>query len=72
MATSARLSLNFTKSSGELMNITYSNVKQNVSSANVKALMQGIIANGDIFSNRPVAIISAEIITTDKTVVDLS
>ena len=72
MAISTRLSLDFTKSNGDLINITYGNIKQDVSAANVKALMEGIVANGSIFENVPAAIKSAKIITTEATAVNLS
>ena len=72
MATSTKLSLNFAKSNGKSMNLSYSYARQDVSNANIKALMQGIVANGAIFENTPAAINSAKIITTETTDVDLS
>ena len=72
MATSTKLWLNFTRSNGGSMNLTYNHAKSNASAANVKALMQGIVANGNIFQKTPAAIKSAKIITTEETEVDLS
>ena len=72
MAISTKLSLNFTKINGDAINMTYGNIKQDVSSANVKSLMEGIVANGSIFEKVPAAIKSAKIITTEETAVDLS
>ena len=72
MATSTKLSLNFAKSNGNSMNLSYSYARQDASNANIKALMQGIVANGAIFENTPAAIRSAKIITTETTDVDLS
>ena len=61
MATSTKLSLNFAKSNGNSMNLSYSYARQDASNANIKALMQGTAA-----------IRSAKIITTETTDVDLS
>jgi len=72
MATSTKLSLSFMKSNGDSINFTYSNAKNNVTAANVKSLMEGMVANGDIFEKVPAAIKSATIITTERTAVDLS
>jgi len=72
MATSTRLSLDFSDSHGNLINMTYSNAKNNVTDAQVKALMQGIIANGSIFADIPVTIREAHVITTEAIPVDLS
>jgi len=54
------------------MNLSYGYARQDASNANIKALMQGIVANGAIFKNTPAAIRSAKIITTETTDVDLS
>lgn len=72
MATSTKISLNFAKSNGNTMNLSYNYARQDVSNANVKSLMQGIVTNGAIFENTPATIRSAKIITTDTTDVDLS
>ncbi len=72
MAISTKLSLSFTKSNGDAINMNYGNIKQDVSAANVKSLMEGIVANGSIFEKVPAAIKSAKIITTEETAVDLS
>ena len=72
MAISTKLSLNFAKSNGDAVNITYNHAKNNVSAANVKSLMEGIVANGEIFEKAPAIIKSAKIITTEDTPVDLS
>lgn len=72
MAISTRLLLNFKKSNGELISIVYNDIKQDVSAANVKTLMEGIVANGSIFEKVPATIVDAKIITTEATAVDLS
>ena len=70
--TNTKLVLTFAKANGDSLSQTYSNAKSNVSSANVKALMEGIIANGAIFTSVPAVMKSAKIVTTTETAVDLS
>ena len=72
MTTTTKLSLNFAKSNGNSMNLSYNYARQDASNANIKLLMEGIVANGAIFQNQPAAIRSAKIITTETTDVDLS
>lgn len=72
MATSTKIVLNFAKANGNDMSLSYAYARQDVSNASIKSLMQGIVANGAIFENVPVAIRSAKIVTTDTTDVDLS
>lgn len=72
MATSTKLKMDFAKSNGDDMSITYNYIKNNVSNANVKALMEGMITNGAIYEKVPAIIKSATIITTEETAVDLS
>ena len=72
MATSTKLSLNFMKSNGDTINFIYSNAKNNVTAANVLLIVEGMVANGDIFEKTPAAIKSAKIITTEETQIDLS
>lgn len=71
-ATSTELKLYFLKSNGNEMSMTVKYARQDASNANIKALMQGIIANGAIFENTPVALKAAKIVTTETTDVDLS
>ena len=72
MATSTKLLLNFLKSNGNEMGLTYNYANPSASRTDIKALMQGIVANGAIFENTPAAIRSAKIVTTETTDVDLS
>lgn len=72
MATSTKLSLNFTKNDGGSMNLSYNYAKKEFNAANVKALMEGIVANGDIFERIPAAAKSAKIVTIEETAIDLS
>ena len=70
--TETKLVVEFVRSNGTTMSQTYKYAKSNVSSANAKALMQAIIANGNIFQKVPSAMKAARIVTTDTTEIDLS
>ena len=67
-----KLVMGFTKANGDNISITMKYAKQDVSTANIKSLMEGIVANGSIFEKVPAAIKSAYIETTEKTAIDLS
>ena len=71
-STATQVVLNFSKANGKTMQLSYKYARQDVSNANIKALMQGIVANGAIFENVPAAINSAKIVTTETTDIDLS
>ena len=70
--TSTKIVLNFAKANGKEVTMSFNYARQDVSNATIKALMQGIVANGSIFENTPAAIDSAQIVTTETTDVDLS
>jgi len=72
MANSTKLSLTFAKDNGEALTFTYAHAKKTASAANVKSLMEGMVANGAIFEKAPVTIKSAKIINVEETAVDLS
>ncbi len=67
----AKLVLEFA-GTGSDVKFSYNYADNNITTANVKALMNGLIANGSIFENPPVSAKSAKIITTNTTVYDLS
>lgn len=71
-AINTKLQMTFTKANGDNVSMTMKHCKQDLSAANVKSLMEGIVANGSIFEKVPAAIKSAVIITTESTAVDLS
>ncbi|MBQ7215559.1 MAG: DUF2922 family protein [Synergistaceae bacterium] len=71
MASAAKLLLTFAGTNGDV-NFLYSYANPEAASAKVKALMNGLIANGSIFENPPVTAKSAKIITTTTTEYDLS
>ena len=72
MATTTKVQLNFTKENGNSMSLSFANARQDVSNANIKTLGQAIVTNGSIYENVPVALRSAQIITTETVDVDLS
>ncbi len=71
MANSTKLALSFESSTGATINHSYNYVDPEVESASVKALMEGIIANGAIFANVPAAMKSAKIVVVEETLIDL-
>ncbi len=72
MADSTKLVIGFETSTGKSMTLTYNHAKPGATAANVKALMNGIIANGSIFANVPALAKSAKIVTTTESEYDLS
>ena len=72
MASGTKLVLGFETSSGKSITLSYNYAKPSATTANVKALMNGIIANGEIFANVPATMKSAKEVTTSESVYDLS
>ncbi len=72
MASGTKLVLGFQNAAGTSMTLSYNHVKASATTANVKALMNGIIANGVIFANVPVVAKSAKLVTTTEDEYDLS
>ena len=70
MATS--LKLTFRASGDKEVSLTFPYANASASSAQVKSLMQGIVANGDIYAEPPLALVDAEFINRITTPVDLS
>ncbi len=71
MASGTKLVLGFETSSGRSMTLTYNHARPSSSLANVKALMNGIITNGSIFTSVPAVAKSAKEVTTTENVYDL-
>ncbi|MBQ7315549.1 MAG: DUF2922 family protein [Clostridia bacterium] len=65
------LKLGYKDALGKSMIKTFSNIDEDVTDANVKALSAGLITNGAIFANPPVSAESAELITTTTKEIDL-
>ena len=72
MAAGTKLVLTFGTSGDDNATFTYSYAKPGAGAAAVKALMNGMIANGSIFGKVPVTAKSAKEVTTSETVYDLS
>ena len=53
------------------MTFIYNYARPSLSLANIKALMNGIIANGSIFNTVPFEAVSAKEVTTTENVYDL-
>lgn len=72
MAEGTRLELTFTDSNGKKILFAFNHAKQSPGLANIKALMAGIITNGSIFANVPVASAGAKEVTTTELVYNLN
>ncbi|MBQ7217036.1 MAG: DUF2922 domain-containing protein [Synergistaceae bacterium] len=71
MAAASKLVLTFAGTNKDV-SFSYNYANSEAASAKVKALMNGLIANGSIFENPPVSAKSAKIVTTTTTEYDLS
>ncbi|MBQ6970747.1 MAG: DUF2922 domain-containing protein [Synergistaceae bacterium] len=71
MAAGTKLVLGFENSSGNAVSMSFNYAKPSATTAQVKALMSGIITNGSIFENVPVTAKSAKTVTTTENVYDL-
>ncbi len=72
MASGVKLVLGFETAEGKSMTLTYNHAKPSATAAQVKALMEGIITNGSIFSTAPVTAKSATKVVTEESEYDLS
>ena len=68
----SRLVLEFHSGNNTTKVFAYNYADPNVAVSKLKALVNGIITNGSIFSNVPVSAKSAKVITTSETEFDLS
>lgn len=71
MASGNVLELKFQTTYGE-KTFRFTRVKNNATSANVKNLVNTMIANGSIYAYPPLVAISAKIIVTSENAIDLS
>lgn len=67
-----KLQFQFSTSDGSKFNQSYNYVNPSVSTPAVRALASGIVANGSIFKKVPLSALSAKLVTTTETVIDLS
>lgn len=72
MASTYRLVMTFKNASGNNVSYSFGYVIPNVEASSVKTLMETMIANGDIYSNPPVSIKSAKIVSTSETSLSIS
>ena len=66
-----KLVMTFAASNGSELSMSYAYIDPEVPSSAVKALVNGIIANGSIFSNVPLSAKTATIVTTHYTAIRL-
>jgi len=66
------LKLVFNGSSNKKVNFNYPDADGAATATQVKTLMQNIVANGDIFAEQPISLVSATFVTTTSVPVDLS
>lgn len=67
-----RLKLIFNNSTGNTTTYSYSYANPEMTAQAVNALVAGMITNGSIFSNPPVSIKSASVVTTTERTFDVS
>ncbi len=67
-----KLVLTFAGSNGTITTHSYNYANPDAAAANVKALVNGIIANGSIYANVPQIAKSAKTVTTTEKAYDLS
>lgn len=72
MAEGTKLVLTFETNEGKSMTMSINYAKPSAEASAVRALMQAIITNNDIFENVPVTMKSAKTVTTSENVYDLS
>ena len=68
----SKLVMTFADANGDDIIFSYGYVDDELPNSAVKALVNGIIANGSIFTRVPVTAKSAKIVSTTETVFDLS
>lgn len=68
----SKLVMTFAGSNGNDIIMSYGYIEEETPSSAVKALVNGIVANGSIFDRVPVSAKGAKIVSTTETVFDLS
>ena len=66
------LVINFAGQTGDSVKFSYKYANPSVTTNTVKALINGLIANGSIFENPPVTAKSAKLVTQSEAEYDLS
>ena len=71
VSSNSKLIITFTGSNGDaVFSFDYADTDANIS--DIRDLVNGIITNGSIFQNVPLAFKSAKFVTTETTTIDLS
>ena len=68
----SKLVINFITDTGKNARFVYAYADKDAEKNDIKALVNGIIANGSIFQNVPIAVQSVQIISTNTTNIDIS
>ena len=69
---SSKLVMTFADANSDEVKFSYSYADKDASNTSIRQLVAGMITNGSIFTNAPVASKSAKIITTTEKEIDLS
>lgn len=68
----SKLVLTFKCASGDSKSFSYAHAKNNITTSQVKTVVNALITNGSIFADAPLSAISAKIVTTTEEPFDLS
>ena len=71
MNTNTILQLIFSGTAEKKLMMRFSNAKATATAAQVKALMEAIVENGEVYAELPVGLLEANMISTTKTPVSL-
>lgn len=72
MADSRKLVCTFKDSDGAEFNMSFNYASSEMAANSVKALMNGIVANGSIFEKTPVSAKGAKVVVTSESDIDIS
>ena len=72
MAAGTKLVITFVDADSANRNFSFNYAKSGATTANIKALANGIVANGSIFEHVPVTPKSAKLVTTTEANVDIT
>ncbi len=73
VSTSSRLICKFKDDEGEAVNKSFNYAKADVTGAQAKALMAAMVANGEnVFNKVPAEAVSAQVVTTTTTDLDIA
>ena len=67
-----KLVITFVDADNANRDFTFNYAKSNASTANIKALANGLITNGSIFEHVPVTAKTAKLVVTNETTIDVT